>query len=59
MTEPRNIHDHDQLLAAIRELAAVVAAYYRALIDEGMDPEDALILTVARQRDICCAEEEE
>lgn len=59
MSEPLEIHKHDQLLAATRQMAAMIVAYYRALIEEGMDPADALVLTVARQTDFWngCGEE--
>ena len=45
MTEPQEIHRLDQLGAEIREMAHLVAVYYRALREEGVGLEIALDLT--------------
>ncbi len=52
MTDPRELHEMDQLFAAIREMAALIAAYYKALREEGMGIDEALALTMARQTDM-------
>lgn len=59
MSDPREIHIQEQVFAAIREMAAMVVAYYKALRDEGLTAEEALALTTARQSDMMLAGEEE
>ncbi len=58
MTDPREIHERDQLLAGIRSLAAYLNAYYQALKEEGMNTEEALSLVSARQTDMMFGFEE-
>lgn len=52
MNDPREVAERDQLLAAVRELTALLATHYRGLREEGLTVEEAIALTIARQRDL-------
>jgi hypothetical protein len=49
MPDPSEIHRLDQLGAEIRETAHLVATYYGALKDEGLETEEALDLAARYQ----------
>jgi len=44
MPDPLLVHLLDQLDATLAELAPVLAKFYRELADEGMPPEQAIVL---------------
>lgn len=49
MSDPREVHELDQGFAAIRNMAAAVARYYRSLIEEGIPADLAATLALEWQ----------
>ena len=47
--DPREIHDHEQGEAAVREIAFFVWTYYRELVQLGMPEESACKLALGYQ----------
>ncbi len=47
--DPKDIHNLDQYLAGLVQLAGVIARYHKALVDEGLTREEATILAVSYQ----------
>ena len=42
---PREIHEHEQLVCGLRNLAMILHAYYHVLLEEGFTSEQAMELT--------------
>lgn len=42
--DPKEIHDHEQIAAAMRALAHQTAVFHRALLDEEMPAHEAMFL---------------
>ena len=49
MTDPKEVHRLDQLGAAVREVAHLVAVHYRALREEKIDADTAMELSARYQ----------
>lgn len=49
MFDPKNIHAFEQATGAMLQLAGLLAAYRRALLNEGFTREEALVLIEAYQ----------
>lgn len=58
MSDPKYIHAMEQLAAMLRDLPSAVAAYYHGLIEEGMDEEEAMELTIAMQEALLRGEDD-
>ena len=58
MTDPRELHEQEQMFAAIRMMAAMLFSHYTALQEEGFTVEEAFKLTKARQSDIMLGPQE-
>lgn len=56
---PKDIHDHEQLVSGLRNLAMILHSFYHALCQEGFSPEQAMDLTAHYQGYLCETEPDE
>ena len=50
MADPRRVHDAEQMLAAITQVAGLVSGYFHELVKHGLTREEALALTIEYQK---------